>query len=56
MEWPVTVDIFDLLASILLVALAEPIVRLLFQYGDKFDVVSCCRVSVLPSCAWRRGW
>ncbi len=40
----------NLLASILLVALAEPIVRLLFQYGDKFDVVSTHRVSYSLMC------
>jgi putative peptidoglycan lipid II flippase len=35
----------NLLCSVLLVVLAEPIVRLLFQYGVKFDAVSTKRVS-----------
>jgi putative peptidoglycan lipid II flippase len=35
----------NLIASVLLVVLAEPIVRLLFEHGDKFTAVSTVRVS-----------
>lgn len=40
----------NLIASILLVVLAEPIVRLLFEYGDKFNAVSTHRVSFALMC------
>jgi putative peptidoglycan lipid II flippase len=40
----------NLIASILLVVLAEPIVRLLFEHGDKFTAVSTARVSFALEC------
>jgi putative peptidoglycan lipid II flippase len=40
----------NLIASILLVVLAEPIVRLLFEHGDKFTAVSTARVSFALMC------
>jgi putative peptidoglycan lipid II flippase len=40
----------NLIASILLVVLAEPIVRLLFEHGDKFTAVSTMRVSRALMC------
>ena len=40
----------NLIASILLVVLAEPIVRLLFEHGDKFTAVSTQRVSFALMC------
>ena len=40
----------NLVASILLVVLAEPIVRLLFEYGTKFTAVSTGRVSFALMC------
>ena len=40
----------NLLASALLVVLAEPIVRLLFEHGDKFTAVSTQRVSHALQC------
>jgi putative peptidoglycan lipid II flippase len=40
----------NLIASILLVVLAEPIVRLLFEHGDKFTAVSTARVSYALKC------
>jgi putative peptidoglycan lipid II flippase len=40
----------NLIASVLLVVLAEPIVRLLFEHGDKFTAVSTARVSFALKC------
>jgi putative peptidoglycan lipid II flippase len=40
----------NLLASVLLLVLAEPIVRLLFEHGTKFDAVSTHRVSMALKC------
>jgi putative peptidoglycan lipid II flippase len=40
----------NLIASVLLVVLAEPIVRLLFEHGDKFTAVSTQRVSFALMC------
>ena len=40
----------NLIASILLFVLAEPIVRLLFEHGDKFTAVSTQRVSFALMC------
>ena len=40
----------NLIASILLVVLAEPIVRLLFEHGDKFTAVATARVSFALMC------
>jgi putative peptidoglycan lipid II flippase len=40
----------NLIASVLLVVLAEPIVRLLFEHGDKFTAVSTGRVSFALKC------
>ena len=40
----------NLIASVLLVVLAEPIVRLLFEHGDKFTAVSTQRVSHALEC------
>src|SRR6185369_8621519 len=40
----------NLIASILLVVLAEPIVRLLFEHGDKFTAVSTGRVAFALMC------
>jgi len=40
----------NLIASILLVVLAEPIVRLLFEHGDKFTAVSTARVAFALKC------
>jgi putative peptidoglycan lipid II flippase len=40
----------NLIASVLLVALAEPIVRLLFEHGDKFNAVATARVSFALMC------
>jgi len=40
----------NLLASVLLVVLAEPIVRLLFEYGSRFTPVSTHRVSSALMC------
>jgi putative peptidoglycan lipid II flippase len=40
----------NLLASVLLVVLAEPIVRLLFEHGDKFTAASTLRVSFALQC------
>jgi putative peptidoglycan lipid II flippase len=40
----------NLIASILLVVLAQPIVRLLFEHGDKFTAVSTARVSFALMC------
>ncbi len=40
----------NLIASVLLVVLAEPIVRLLFEHGDKFTAVATARVSFALMC------
>jgi putative peptidoglycan lipid II flippase len=40
----------NLLCSVLLVVLAEPIVRLLFEYGEKFTAASTVRVSFALIC------
>jgi putative peptidoglycan lipid II flippase len=40
----------NLIASVLLVVLAEPIVRLLFEHGDKFTAVDTKRVSFALMC------
>jgi putative peptidoglycan lipid II flippase len=40
----------NLIASVLLVVLAEPIVRLLFEHGDKFTAGSTARVSFALIC------
>jgi putative peptidoglycan lipid II flippase len=40
----------NLIASVLLVVLAEPIVRLLFEHGDKFTAVSTARVAFALMC------
>ena len=40
----------NLIASVLLVVLAEPIVRLLFEHGEKFTAVSTLRVSHALKC------
>jgi putative peptidoglycan lipid II flippase len=40
----------NLIASVLLVVLAEPIVRLLFEHGDKFTAGSTARVSFALVC------
>jgi len=40
----------NLIASVLLVVLAEPIVRLLFEHGDKFTASSTARVSFALVC------
>lgn len=40
----------NLIASVLLVALAEPIVRLLFEHGDKFTATSTIRVASALIC------
>ncbi|HUC84267.1 MAG TPA: murein biosynthesis integral membrane protein MurJ [Candidatus Acidoferrales bacterium] len=40
----------NLLASVLLVVLAEPIVRLLFEHGEKFTATSTARVSFALIC------
>ncbi len=40
----------NLIASVLLVVLAEPIVRLLFEHGEKFTAVSTLRVSHALEC------
>ena len=40
----------NLIATVLLVVLAEPIVRLLFQYGDHFTTDSTLRVSFALKC------
>jgi putative peptidoglycan lipid II flippase len=40
----------NLIASVLLVVLAEPIVRLLFEHGDKFTAVSTARVAFALKC------
>jgi putative peptidoglycan lipid II flippase len=40
----------NLIASILLVVLAEPIVRLLFEHGDKFTATSTARVTYALKC------
>jgi putative peptidoglycan lipid II flippase len=45
-----TLIFLNLIASVLLVVLAEPIVRLLFEHGDKFTAVSTARVSFALKC------
>jgi len=40
----------NLLCSVLLIVLAEPIVRLLFEYGEKFTAASTVRVSFALVC------
>lgn len=45
-----TLMFVNLIASILLMVLAEPIVRLLFEHGDKFTAVSTARVSFALKC------
>ena len=40
----------NLIASVLLIALAEPIVRLLFEHGEKFTAASTARVSFALVC------
>jgi len=40
----------NLIASVLLVVLAEPIVRLLFEHGDKFTALATTRVSFALMC------
>jgi putative peptidoglycan lipid II flippase len=45
-----SVIFLNLIASILLVVLAEPIVRLLFEHGDKFTAVSTARVAFALMC------
>ena len=40
----------NLIASILLIVLAEPIVRLLFEHGENFTAVSTARVSFALEC------
>jgi putative peptidoglycan lipid II flippase len=40
----------NLIASVLLVVLAEPIVRLLFEHGDKFTAASTARVAFALTC------
>ena len=45
-----SVIFLNLIASILLVVLAGPIVRLLFEHGDKFTAVSTARVSFALMC------
>jgi len=45
-----TLMFVNLIASVLLFVLAEPIVRLLFQHGDKFTAVSTARVTFALMC------
>ncbi len=45
-----TLMFLNLIASVLLVVLAEPIVRLLFEHGEKFTAVSTARVSFALMC------
>jgi putative peptidoglycan lipid II flippase len=40
----------NLIAAVLLVALAEPIVRLLFEHGDKFTTASTARAALALQC------
>jgi putative peptidoglycan lipid II flippase len=42
--------LLNLIASVLLAVLAEPIVRLLFEHGDKFTAVATARVSFALMC------
>jgi len=40
----------NLIAAVLLVALAEPIIRLLFEHGDKFTAASTARATLALQC------